>query len=174
MSRILRLAVCAAVFSTSLGSQAIAAEPVAPTANARACAARYLKALDMGKLMKDTMEGMAPALMAQMPSAESVPEDVKRAILESVTETLGEIMPKMMADLEPAMAATFTEAELCAMAEFYDSPTGRSIMAKMPAFSQASMGATMKYVPLMQEGMTRRLCAKIDCKGGKPATRSSS
>lgn len=178
MSRLATLAVCAAVLSSSVASPVLAAEPAAKasTAAALACAERYMKALDMEKTMLALMNGMMPAMMAQMPESERVDATVKAKVLEAVNEGVLAVLPQMLEDMTPALAVHFTETEVCAMADFYDSPTGRSIIAKMPAYTQETSVLSAKFVPLMQREMMTRLCQKIDCSGGaakKPARSDS-
>lgn len=178
MSRLVSLAVCVAVLSSCVVPPALAAEPAnkAPTAAAMACAERYMTSLDMEKTMLALMNGMMPAMMAQMPESDRVDATLKAKILEAINEGVVAVLPLMLKEMTPALAVHFSEAEVCALADFYDSPTGRSIIAKMPAYTQDTSVMSARFVPLMQQEMMTRLCRKIDCTGGaaKTPTRSDS
>ena len=91
--------------------------------------------------------------------------DAKKMIAEIAVESTMSIVPEMLADLEPLMVKHFTEGEICALADFYSSPTGQSLTTKMPAFTAESGNLTLKYLPLMRERMMTRLCERIDCTG---------
>ncbi len=178
MSRLVSLAACAAVLSSSIATPVLAAEPTAkaPSAAAMACAERYMAALDMEKMMLALMNGMMPALMAQMPGNDQVDSAMKAKVLEAVNESVVAVLPEMLKEMTPALTVHFSEAEVCAMADFYGSPTGRSIIAKMPVYTQETSAVSARFVPLMQREMLTRLCQKIDCTGGaaKEPTRSDS
>jgi hypothetical protein len=169
MTRTIRSAVCAVLFATSAATSfatpAVAAEP-APTAigaASEACARRYLKALDMEKMMVAMMDAMIPAMLQGMPNADRLDANQRQQILEAANEGLREVLPSMITDMVPPMTATFTEGELCAAADFYESAAGRSLLAKMPAYMQASQQQMARYIPIIQQAMTRRMCAKVGC-----------
>ncbi len=182
MSRLATLAVCAAVLSSTVVSPVLAAEAARPetqlvvTEKSLDCAGRYIKALDMEKMMLALMNGMIPAVMAQAPASEQVDATIMAKVLEAINEGVVAVLPQMLEEMTPALAAHFTEAEVCAMADFYDSPTGRSIIAKMPAYTQETSAVSAKFIPLLQEEMLTRLCQKIDCDApsAKSPTRSAS
>lgn len=167
MSRLVSLAVCAAVLSSSLASPARAADPaaMAPKATAMACAERYMAALDMEKTMLALMKGMMPAMLEQLPDSDQVDATFKAKVVEAINEGVLAVLPEMLKDITPALTVHFTEAEICAMADFYDSPTGRAIIAKMPAYTQDTSIRSTRFVPLMQQEMLTRLCRKVDCTG---------
>lgn len=170
MSRVIRSAVCAVVLSSACWAPAFAAEPGAGgvvTARSLECSARYMTAMHMDDTMKAMTESMATSMKGLMPPLGSAEERAKieKAMGIAMKETMDEIMPKAMADLEPAMLAVFDETEMCAMADFYESPIGQSIIRKMPALMQVSMDNMKKYMPLIQKKMIESMCRVYDCKG---------
>ncbi|ATQ43258.1 DUF2059 domain-containing protein [Caulobacter mirabilis] len=171
MKSIVRSAVCAVLFAGGLSGAATAAAAEDGMATAKACSARYIKAMRMEEMMKSMMDSMMPAMTATMSESADLPPDAKKMIAEIAVESTMSIVPDMLADLEPLMVKHFTETEICALADFYGSPTGQSLTSKMPAFTAESGNLTMKYLPLMRERMMTRLCERIDCTAAaaKPA-----
>lgn len=166
MSRFIRAAVCAAVLSTACTAPAFAAEPAGTAAapapsKALDCARRYNKAMRMADTMEGVMRGMMPVMMQQYGG--SGKSDAEALVLDAIVESTREIVPAMMDALAAPMVATFTEAEVCGLADFYESPVGQGVVTKMPAFSQQSADAMAKFMPLLQADMNRRICRKIDC-----------
>lgn len=171
-----RSSVCALLAATSLlgavATPAAAGEAASPAA--KACSARYIKSLRMEEMMKSMMDSMVPAMSASMPGGDVLDADDKQAIADLAVESTMAIVPEMIADIEPLLVKHFSEAEVCAMADFYDSPTGRAIIGKMPAFTAETGALTMKYVPRMQQEMLDRLCKRIDCEGTSKKTKGIS
>lgn len=170
MSRFIRSAVCAVVLSSACTAPAFAAEPdkiPVVTERSVACAGRYMTAMHMDDTMKAMTESMVTSMKGMMPQVGSAAERarIEKAMGIAMKETMDEVMPKAMADLEPSMLEVFDEAELCAMADFYESPTGQSIIRKMPALMQISMENMKKYMPVIQQKMIDSMCRVYDCKG---------
>jgi len=175
MLRSIRVAACAMVLVQAPLSVAFAAEPVvkAPPSNkALDCALAYNKAMRMEDTIRGMMESMLPAMMAQGPSGTTLSETEKRALVSAVGDAMAEVMPQMMDDLAPAMAASFTEAEVCALADFYASPIGQGVIDKMPAFGAASASVTTKYMPIMMERMMDKVCKTVACPGAPKPTKT--
>jgi|GEM_PF-1807097 len=174
MLRSVRVAACAAVLVHAPLSAAFAApaakvlDNVAPKASpaALACANRYNKAMRMEDTMRAVMQGMIPMMTAELPKASGPIEKQRQdAALEAITESVSRMTARMLDDLAPVMAVSFNEAELCALAAFYESDVGQSVIDKMPKFTADSAAVTAKYMPLMLEDMMTSLCRKIDCEG---------
>ncbi len=171
MTSIVRSAACAVVIAGGVLGAATTAAAEDGTARARACSTRYIKAMRMEEMMRSMMDGMIPAMTASMAESDDLSPDARKMIAEVAVESTMAIVPEMLADLEPLMVKHFTETEICALADFYSSPTGQSLTSKMPAFTAESGNLTVKYLPLMRQEMMKRLCERVDCAGGatKPA-----
>lgn len=166
MSRLVSLAACAALLSCLGGAPVLAATPVAaaPSKAALDCARRYNKAMRLEETMAATMKAMLPAMTEQSrdPGRPADPERDK-LVLDAIVEVAVEMTPAIMDALAPVMAAIFTEAEVCGLADFYESPVGQGVVEKMPAFSTASGRVMTEIMPGMQAEMLRRVCTKINC-----------
>lgn len=178
MLRSIRVAVCAMILVQAPLSAAFAAEAApqpmpqsnakpAPTAKAQVCTHRYVEALNMEATMKASSAAMLDA-MKGMTSPLTDPKEKARfdAMMGRVmTEVMDDLTPKIVADMIPAMTEVFDETEICAMADFYGTPTGQSIIAKMPALMSVSMQSVSKYMPELQQRMMRAFCRELDCTG---------
>lgn len=170
MSRTIGVLLCAAVVIQPFGSVAFAAEPAAtatPTAAAQACAVRYIAALHMDKTTKAMTDAMMQPLVEMMtrPGQTKAEAEIQADIIDVMNEATAEITPKVVADMQPALTKVFTEVELCTMSDFYESPIGQSVIARMPMLSGEIAKATAKYMPEMQQRIFERLCKRLSCKG---------
>ncbi len=152
--------------------QAQAAEP-APSAEKVALVKRYFNAIHFEQLMTGIVNQITPAMMAQVRKSHPELTDTEfKAATDAITESTGDFIKKMTDASIPVYADIFTVEELTKMDEFYETPVGQSIMAKVPEASQKLMPTVMALMPDFQADVQKRLCAKIDCsakKTDKPA-----
>lgn len=173
MSRFIRSAVCAIVLFSGFTAPVSAAEAAGPdtmlvvTEKSLDCAGRYMSAMHMDDTMKAMTESMVASMKGMLPQVGQAEERarIEKAMGIAMKETMDEIMPKVMEDMEPAMLEVFNEAEMCALADFYESATGQSIIRKMPALMQISMDNMKKHLPVIQQKMIDSMCRVYDCKG---------
>ena len=100
----------------------------------RDAAQRYIESQGMQAMMDEMLapDAMADALRAQF--GEQVPEDVMSQIVVIATDELQDLRPAMEEAMIEAAAETFTLDEIEAQIEFYQSPEGASVIAKMQPF----------------------------------------
>ncbi|HEY0435331.1 MAG TPA: DUF2059 domain-containing protein [Phenylobacterium sp.] len=161
-----------------LGAQAAAppagsSAPAAATPDPKSVALvrRYLAAIHFEQLLDTMMASIIPVmtegLTKQYPS---MTEQQRSTISDVVRETMREdYTPKMIERMVPIYARTFSQSELEAIVAFYESPAGRAVMDKSPSLAPKSAEVARELLPELQKDVIRRLCAKIDCLGGKPA-----
>ena len=162
------LGLAAALFATAAVAQPASppsAPAAAPSARQIELAHRYMQAINMDKTMAGMMKNMLPAMLAKMPMNPNVTDAQRQAITEVTTEVTTEMMHKLFAGMEPIMAETFSEQELADLVAFYESPTGRAVMAKTPQMMARLAPLMADLMPAMQAEMRTKLCAKIDCSG---------
>lgn len=109
-----------AVFSTTTYAQDT-------SGNRLEAAYRYVKTSDVQKMMNEMTEQIALNL----------PENKREAFIQYMTESLDLQMIESM--MVTSMVQHFTVNELNALADFYGSPEGVSIMKKMPAYMATVM-----------------------------------
>ncbi len=147
--------------------------PAAPSAEKIALVKRYFAAVHFDTMMSNMMKQMGPAMMEQMRKSQpGINETQVKAVTEAMTESMDIYMPKMIDAMIPVYADTFSVEELTKMDEFYESPVGQSITAKIPVATQKMLPTIMPIIPEMQADMMKRLCSKMACptqKSDKPA-----
>jgi uncharacterized protein len=159
-----RIAAAVAAFSIVLG---VAVQvQAAPSPHKLELAHRYVVAMDMKKNFAPMLDSLMGVMLQQQMSSLKTDAETKalaaQALREAFNESIQEgMLDKLMAAMEPALAESFTEEELQAMVDFYESPVGRSITAKMPAFGVKSTAAIAKVMPEMQADMENRMLDKL-------------
>lgn len=174
MSKNLRALLCASVVVQSFGLVgAVQAAPVAPVPEkARACAVRYNAAMHMDDTMAGLMRGLMPVMLDQIQQGSGKPLSPadKANMVDAMAESASIMGPKLQDALIPAMLETFSEQEICALAAFYESPEGQGVVARMPAYSQATSSAVRDFMPAFQADMIARICQRMGCDATKMPT----
>lgn len=125
---------------------------------------RYFADMHINTMISGMMRQMMPTMLQQIRKAHPEMTDVQmQGVTDAVTESMDEFMPKMTDAMVPVYADTFTTDELTKLDEFYESPVGQSILAKMPVAMQKMMPVMMQMMPDMQADIIKRVCTKIDC-----------
>jgi hypothetical protein len=120
--------------------------------------------MHMDEMMTNMMHQMAPAMIAQQRKLNpNLSDQEAKAISEAATESASDLMQKVIDRSIPLYAATFTEKELQDLVNFYDSPSGQAMLAKMPALTAKMAPIMTDLMPEMAADMTRRICSKTDC-----------
>ena len=169
-----RLVVAAFAVLCLAAGPAQAAEPVkattsaaaAPSPKALALTRRYIAAMHMKDSFRPMMSGLLKSMVEQQASASSLPPERRAMVATAVTEAFDEslqagMLDKMMEAMVPSMATVFSEDELQALVDFYESPDGQAIVAKMPEFGRVAGAEMMKFVPEMQADLKARVAAKM-------------
>lgn len=150
------------MFSQPSPVAAQAAPPTVQPAEFEAKAAlvrRYFEVIQFEKLMNVAMESMMGTMLANT----DLPEDKYEAVENSILEAYGVVMPRMIEASVGMYAEAFTLEELEGLVVFYESPIGRSMMAKSVMLSRNSGEILARFQPIMEDETMRRLCARIDC-----------
>ncbi len=149
------------------------ADPVTPAKIA--LTKRYIAAMHMDQMISGMMRQMIPAMMTQMRQSHPDLTDDQMAIAtDAVTGSVEDMLPKLTDRTVQIYAETFTTDELTRLDDFYESPTGQSIIAKIPVATGKLMPIMMELMPDMQADVVKRMCAKMTCPasvigGGKPS-----
>jgi uncharacterized protein len=152
-----------AVYAAPAPASAAAAVAVEPEATA--LARRLLKAMGVEAQTDAMLAAILPALAERQ--ASRIP-NLTAADRQLLTETIRDLMretftPRMIEEMIPAYASTFTRTELEGMVAFYEGPVGRASIEKMPALMGKSAEISRALLPEMQVEMLKRLCARFDC-----------
>jgi hypothetical protein len=158
---------------TDAAPTATAALPAtdAPTARKLALAREVIAATGSQK----AMEGMFQNVMSQVAATagKKLPpgkQEKMRIIAEAESHALDRMIPQIIQTMTQAYAANFTEQELTDILAFYQSPTGRSMVAKTPELMRSVMGGMLAMMPQMQREMGEEICAKTTCTAAEKNT----
>ena len=160
----------AAVAALLCTSPALCAD--APNPKAAALARTLFAEMHMDRLMDGMLKSMMPAMLAQAKKANpALTDEQAQVVTDAVQEAMSGFMGKLVDHIVPLYAETFTEKELQDVVDFYGTPSGQAMLAKMPQMT-AKMGPLMgELMPEMTADVNRRICSKIDCskRGPMPA-----
>ncbi|MDB5453421.1 MAG: hypothetical protein JWO33_1999 [Caulobacteraceae bacterium] len=146
------------------------AAQAAPSAGQIALAKRYMDAAQMSDSVAMMMKQLRPVLMQKAEAELSA--DQKKVLGEAFDVAYGRYLDSYMSRLAPILADTYSEAELTQIVAFYESPVGRSMVAKAPALQLKLVPVAMDLVPDLEQDMRTEVCAHINC-GDTPAPRRS-
>lgn len=161
-----RLVLAAAAAMLFVAAPAVAQEaprliPVATQdadrAEKLALAERYLTAINGEKLMNAMMESMVGPMLED----ERIPAEKREIIRQIALESFAVVIPQMMDASVEIYADAFTVEELRGLVAFYESPVGRSLMAKTLMLTQRSNELYGRFVPILQAEMLDRMCARL-------------
>ncbi len=139
MKRLPFLPLFLVVLLTAVAVRGVRAQTLADTPeNRHAQAVRYLEATPPKQLLAD----MAKSMGATLPAAQ------RDKVMTMFTTNLD--IDAVTKGMEDSLVKTFTAEELKAMADFYGSPVGRSVMSKMGTY-------TADLMPVMQAQMVKAL-----------------
>lgn len=137
-----------------------------PSARQLSLSRRYVELMQSEQLATAIREVVVAEMNGSNAGADLPAED-REYLIDLSTELAAEMVPQMMDQLAPVYARTFTEEELTAMVEFYDSEIGRSIVDKTYASLVEADQAMMSVMPRLMEKMAARICARYGCEQGE-------
>ena len=109
-------------------------------------------------------------MMASMSKNVPPEQQQKVQVLEdSVWTEFKAFMPKMVDEMAVIYATDFTPQELTEMDRFYSSPTGQSVLAKVPRMSEQMLPVVMAEMPAMMGRSFDRFCDKTQCSADERA-----
>ncbi len=149
-----------------------AAPTAAPSAHSIELARRLFVVIHMDAMMNGVMANLLPGLIQN--EAKNLPgltPERQAAVVDATEDAAREWFPKVTDRMVVEYARTFTDAELETAIAFYDSPVGRSFIAKQPQLSAISSKITLAMMPDLQQMIQDRVCRKVACPksaGGPP------
>ena len=122
---------------------------------------RYLEATQLVQTLQSTMQGMRATMLG--PLTAQLKPDQKKAVDEAYDATLGKFYADYFARVEPIFAEVFSEEELVQLVAFYESPVGRSMIAKTPQLQAKLLPLVSEMMPQVQQDLLTNICARVDC-----------
>lgn len=157
---------------TLLALSTVLVMPVAasaePSEKALALTRRMVAAMHVEETMVPMMRSMSHqqfegAFAQQKGLNDAQKAALSRAISEAIEETYDDgLMQKIMEKLIPAYAEVYTEEELQAMVDFYESPIGQSVLRKMPQLGAVAGKSMSEMMPAMMADMNAKMTKKLE------------
>jgi|WetSurMetagenome_2_1015567.scaffolds.fasta_scaffold202444_3 uncharacterized protein len=138
------------------------AEPVDPErlALARRLLTTQMSQMDLPRVLHAIDAQMFDAIRKQTPNMDPARADRIAAAVEKVQ---AQILPQVMDGMAEAMARNLTSQELSDAVAFYEGPSGRAILQKMPTIMAQGMGSLAVLLPKMREAVIEAACADNGC-----------
>src|SRR5262245_31529794 len=112
-------------------------------------------------LLPIIMQGMKPAIVQNRPAVERDYDAMLPVLLEVTNQRIGEYI-EVMATI---YARNFTADELRQVAAFYQTPTGRKMLEKLPSLTQESMAAGQRFGQALSKEFETRIKDELRKKG---------
>ena len=82
---------------------------------------------------------------------------------EAMNDAYADVAPVLIERMVSVYARVYTEEELAALVEFYESPVGLSLIAKSREVDRLVALETEDLLPLFEEHFRSRYCARAEC-----------
>jgi len=134
-------------------------------------ASDLIEMTNLRPMMNQLAAGTAGSIAAayQQQNKGQITEANRKTIEEVVRTNMAKKLPELIPLLAPATAEAFTTEELKAWVDFYKSPTGQSILDKLPAYSASSNRLVGSWLQQNTGGLERSILAELEQKGLKVA-----
>lgn len=133
-----------------------------------AAAAEYVELALQGFDMPAMIETMYQPIIQQVEAGgQTLTEDQVAQIRQLYLDTFTDPLNKLMRDQAGIMADMMTLAEITALRDFYATPEGKSVMAKLPQLTAAQQPGIMALINENMEGLMPQVLGIIN--GEAPA-----
>ncbi|MCU0827829.1 MAG: DUF2059 domain-containing protein [Tabrizicola sp.] len=128
-----------------------------------AVAAEYVELALQGFDMAMMIETMYQPILQQVEAGgQTLTEDQVAQIRQLYLDTFTEPMNTLMRDQAGIMADMMTMAEITALRDFYATPEGRSVMAKLPQLTAAQQPGIIALINENMDGLMPQVLAIIN------------
>ena len=161
----MKLACAAALAALLLPTIGWSQTPAAPDPERLRLARQIFEAQGGLANMTAVIKG-AMASMAQSAAPQPGDTDFQKAVMTASNAAMIRMLPRLLDDMATVYANNFDETELKGILAFYQTPTGKALVAKLPQVGAQTAGAMGKMMPAMQLSVLESVCASMTC----PAT----
>ena len=137
---------------------------IAETREERVAAAQVYIDMALADFDMEAMIGMLyqPILDQVTAGGAVLTEDQLAKIKALYLEAFAEPLPALMRDQAGIMADMFTLAEIKALSDFYATPEGKSVMAKLPQLTAAQQPALNAFIGTTMQGLMPQVLAVVN------------
>ena len=134
-----------------------------------AAAAEYVELALQGFDMPAMIETMYQPILQQVTAGGQTLSDAQVSkIRQLYLDTFTEPLTKLMRDQAGIMADMMTLAEITALRDFYATPEGKSVMAKLPQLTAAQQPGIIEMINANMEGLMPQVLAIINGEAAAP------
>jgi hypothetical protein len=159
-------------FLTLLALACLLAAPTVASAEPSAKALALTRRMVVAMHVEETMTPMMRTLMRQQvemiaAQQKGLTSQQRTMLSGAVGEALDEVlndgfMSDIMERLIPAYAEVYSEDELEALVQFYESPMGQRVLHKMPLLGPAATKVMIDITPKMEAQVVEKLTKKLE------------
>ncbi len=136
----------------------------APSARQLELARQLVAASGMNATLSASLRNTVGQIYAALKPAASADAEARRKVFaDAEADATAKLVPQITESLVDGYARTFTVQELSDVLAFYQSPSGRAMVAKTPQLMQGVTGALVTLLPQMRRDMGDVVCAKVTC-----------
>ena len=167
MKRVLISAALA--MAMAMGLPVVAQPTAAPAADAPSArqlelARQLVAASGMNATLSAGLRNSIGQLYATLKPAASADAEARRKVFaDAQADATAKIVPQITESLVNGYARTFSAQELSDVLAFYQSPSGRAMVAKTPQLMQGVTASLFALIPQLRRDMGDEVCAKITC-----------
>jgi len=119
---------------------------------------------DLNANMKGVIRNMLSQIAAQGGANLSAERQARMKVMEEAeTNAFDKMIPHLVEAMVQGYAREFSEKELSDILAFYQSPSGRQMLAKTPQLTQGLAVEMARMIPQMRRDMGEEICAKVTC-----------
>ncbi len=118
---------------------------------------KLLTIMDINKMLKTTVDASMQMAAQSLHDTPGMSDDDIKDALGMETDMLNKYMPKMVDAMAQVYPKVFTEQELKDMVAFYETPTGKAVLQKMPLVMKEAGPVMQPVLTEMKNDMLARM-----------------
>ncbi len=118
---------------------------------------KLLAIMDINKMLKNMVDGSMQMTAQSLHDTPGMSDDDIKDALGMETDILNKYLPKMVDAMAQVYPKVFTKQELEDMVAFYETPTGKAVLQKMPLVMQEAGPVMQPVMVEMKNDMLARM-----------------
>ena len=134
------------------------------TARRLELAERYAELMELERVITEMTQAIGQGYLDSLVELGGGQEPPEMADMrEAMNDAYADVAPVLIERMVSVYARVYTEVELAALVEFYESPVGLSLIAKSREVDRLVALETEDLLPLFEEHFRSRYCARAEC-----------
>ena len=155
----------AALAAMFAGGGAVQAQPApaGPVDPERLALAQKIYAMVGDQTMQSLTQALKTMMATSIEGRTTNDPARTQALQAALGDSLDDMMPKVLQGTARIMAQDFSAGELRAMLAFYQSPTGQTVLRRMPEITRQSMQVSLSLLPGFMLKFEGDYCGRVTC-----------